>query len=558
MSSDGVGQLLAQFRQSLLTQDSDLLTFKDTELGSLSPKIPPQSKLKLSNVLEVVRDKAQHYPSEIVLRDVGTVQHIGNGVATLSGLWQVSTDEIVNFPQKIQGLVLNLDHDTVDVILLGPDEGIRGGDVVLASGERLQVPVGPMLAGRVLDALGKPIDGRGLIIGADRMPVDRPAPGVVERSPVNQPLYTGAKIIDALFPIGRGQRELIIGDRQTGKTTLAVDTILSQAETDVYCVYVAVGQKKSSTLRVIDTLRRAGALEYTTVIVSSPDDPPAMRYLAPYTGCTMAEYMVHEINRDALVVFDDLSKHANAYRELSLLLRRPPGREAYPGDIFYLHARLLERACKLNDQLGGASLSALPIAEIQRGNLSAYIPTNLISITDGQIVLDTQLFNKGILPAIDAGRSVSRVGSAAQVQAMRDVAGDIRLVLAQYEEVAHFARFGAQVDEATQRQIQHGQRLQAVLAQPAHQPKSLGEQVVLLFAASHGYLDHIAPGQIAAFDDRLIQYLQEQYPEIIPQITRRGHFTDPMTQTLNKALDAFIDTQNDGEKIHENDHDNYS
>jgi F-type H+-transporting ATPase subunit alpha len=475
--------------------------------------------------------------------DVGTVQYIGNGVATLSGLPHARTDELVDFSTGVQGMILNLDHDRLDVILLGPEEGIQGGDLVTATGERLRVPVGPNLLGRVVNPLGDPLDARGPVDTEALHYLERDAPGVAERAPVDEPLHTGCKIVDALIPIGRGQRELIVGDRQTGKTTLAVDAILNQRDTGVLCVYVAVGQKKSSTLSVIETLRRGGALETTIVVTASPDDPPALRYLAPYAGCTMAEYLVHQ-GQDVLIVYDDLSKHADAYRELSLLLRRPPGREAYPGDIFYLHSRLLERACKLIPFPGGeeseesrGSLTALPIAETRQGNLSAYIPTNLISITDGQIMLDADMFNHGVKPAVSAGLSVSRVGGAAQTSAMRDVVGNLRLELAQFEEVARFARFGTEVGEATKQQIRRGERLQAVLTQPAHNPLSLASQVVILLAATSGLLDDIPPGSVPDFEARLLARVETEHPGLLQQINRTGELTEETRQLLRALFE---------------------
>ena len=383
--------------------------------------------------------------------------------------------------------------------------------------------------------MGEPLDEHGAIEAADYRYLEQPAPGIVEREPVTQPLQTGWKIIDALVPIGRGQRELIVGDRQTGKTTLAVDAILNQVDdTEVACVYVAIGQKKTSTLAVIETLRQAGAMAYTTVVISSPNDPPALRYLAPYTGCTVGEFLMQE-GRDVLIIYDDLTKHADAYRELSLLLRRPPGREAYPGDIFYLHSRLLERAAKLNPAVGGGSLTALPIVETQRGMLSAYIPTNLISITDGQIVLETDLFNRNIKPAVNAGRSVSRVGGAAQAPAMRKLAGALRLELSQYEEVARFARIGAEVDETTQQQLRRGQQLQALLVQPAHQPRSLALQVAALLAITEGYFDTLLPGQVAHFEDALVQRIAAEHPAMVAQLNRTG-------ELLPEIREAFLHT----------------
>jgi F-type H+-transporting ATPase subunit alpha len=480
--------------------------------------------------------------------DVGTVQHIGNGVATLSGLPHARTDELVDFPTGVQGMILNLDHDFIDVILLGPEEGIQGGDLVTATGERLRTPVGENLLGRVVNPLGEPLDEDGPVEAADLHYLERDAPSIVEREPVDKPLHTGWKIVDALIPVGRGQRELIVGDRQTGKTTLAVDAILNQQEEeeDVACVYVAIGQKKSSTLAVTETLRRRGAMNHTIVVTASPDDPSALRYLAPYAGCTMAEYLMHQ-GRDVLIVYDDLSKHADAYRELSLLLRRPPGREAYPGDIFYLHSRLLERACKLassppqaggTEEGQGGSLTALPIVETKQGNLSAYIPTNLISITDGQIMLDADLFNRGVKPAINAGLSVSRVGGAAQTEVMRNVVGNLRLELAQFEEVARFARFGTEVDEATKRQIRRGERLRAVLTQPAHHPLPLAAQVVILLAAMEGLLDRIPPEDVPAFETQLLARVKDRHPGLLQQINRTGELTDETRQLLGTFFES--------------------
>lgn len=493
----------------------------------------------LAHLLRLIRQVSDSYQNQVQLLDVGTVQHIGNGVATLSGLRQVGVDELVTFVTGVQGLMLTLDHDQVHAILLGSDEGVHGGDLVVAAGKRLRIPVGVDLVGRVLNPLGQPLDGLGPLESSGEYLLERNAPDIVERKPVNQPLYTGLKIIDALFPIGRGQRELIIGDRQTGKTSLAIDTILNQKDSDVQCVYVAIGQKRSSTLASIQTLRDAEALAYTTVIVSGPDDPPALRYLAPYAGCSIAEYLTHQLGYDTLVIYDDLNRHADAYRELSLLLRRPPGREAYPGDIFYLHARLLERACKLIPERGGGSLSALPIVEVQRGNISAYIPTNLISITDGQIVLDTDLFNKGIKPAVDIGRSVSRVGGAAQTPAMRRVAGNIRLELAQFEEVARFARFGTDLDEATQQQIRRGQRLQALLAQPVHQPMSQACQVVILFAAAAQRLEKIPVDQVRSYELQLLTYFKDRHPRLLKVIEQGGEISPEIEAQLEDALDRF-------------------
>ena len=516
----------------------------------------PRTRPNISSLLEAIHEQTGRVPHQVRFHDVGTVQHIGNGVATLSGLPRARTDELVTFPTGVQGLILNLDRARIDVILLGPDEDIQGGDLVTDTGRRLRVPVGQKLLGRVVNPLGEPLDERGSIDAAESHYLERDAPGIIERAPVNEPLQTGLKIVDALIPIGRGQRELIVGDRQTGKTTLAVDAILNQRDSGVECVYVAIGQKKSTTLAVIETLRNEGALPYTIVVVSSPDDPPALRYLAPYAGCTMAEFLMHK-GHDVLIVYDDLSKHADAYRELSLLLRRPPGREAYPGDIFYLHARLLERACKLappsslprggkEGGLSGGSLTALPIVEMQRGNLAAYIPTNLISITDGQLVLDAELFNRGLKPAVNVGRSVSRVGGAAQTTAIRAVTGKLRLELSQFEEVARFARFGTEVDEATQRQIRRGERLRAVLSQPAHRPLSLAAQVVVLLAATEGYLDDIALEDVPNLEKGLLAHLGSAHPEIDQQINRTGELTTETREALTTTIASYRTTWLEG------------
>jgi len=491
----------------------------------------PQVQPDIPSLLQVLREQAGQLVSQVRFHDVGTVQRIGDGVSTLSGLPGARTDELVVFPTGAQGMILNLDHELIDVILLGPDEGIQGGDLVTASGERLRVPVGHDLLGRVVNPLGEPLDGHGPVNAAGFHYLERDAPGIIEREPVHEPLHTGLKIVDALVPIGRGQRELIIGDRQTGKTTVAVDAIINQRNTGVLCVYVAIGQKKSSTLAIIETLRAHDALSYTIVVVSSPVGPPALRYLAPYAGCTMAEFLMYE-GRDVLIVYDDLSKHADTYRELSLLLRRPPGREAYPGDVFYLHARLLERACKLSAEAGGGSLTALPIVETQRGHISAYIPTNLISITDGQIVLDTELFNRGFKPAVNVGQSVSRVGGAAQTAAMRAVARHLRLELAQFEEVARFARFGTEVDEATQRQIRRGERLRAALKQPPHCPLSLAAQISILLAAVEGVLDDVPPEDVPAFESGLLARFETEHPGLYHQINRSGELTEEARQAL--------------------------
>jgi len=493
---------------------------------------------KIIRLMTTLEEKSSSLSSQVHFRDVGTVQQIGNGVATVSGLPKVSIDEIVTFPTGVEGMALNLEQKRVDLIMLGSDKGIRGGDLVQATGNRLRIPVGSAFLGRVIDPLGNPLVKDNPIEVSEYRYLSRMAHGVIERSPVNESLFTGTKLIDVLFPIGRGQRELILGDRQTGKTTLAIDAILSQRHSDVRCIYVAIGQKKSSTLSVIQTLRNHDMLDRTAVIISSPDDQPALRYLAPYAGMTLAEYFLDQ-GMDVLVVFDDLTKHADAYRELSLLLRRPPGREAYPGDIFYLHSRLLERACKLDQSQGGGSITALPIATTQNGNISGYIPTNLISITDGQIVLDTNLFNQGQKPAIDIGRSVSRVGGAAQKPAIRSLVGDLKLELSQYQEVEHFTRFGTEVDEATRKQIKKGQRILAVLKQKPHEPISFAGTVVILYALNHGYLDRIPIRQMAKFKTNIASHFTEHETKLMSEIEKEGELTDPIKEQLTRALDFF-------------------
>lgn len=535
-------ELIEQAENLPLSAD-DVIRDAGAEVDDHEP-LPDMDVGYLASLLE---ERIDFLEGRVYLRDVGTVQQIGNGVATLSGLLWARSDELVTFATGVQGMVLNLDHDRVDVILLGSEQGISGGDLVTTTGRRLLVPVGPELLGRVVNPLGEPLDGLGPIQAAARHFLERDAPGIVQRTPVHEPMYTGLKVVDALLPLGRGQRELIAGDRKTGKTAIAVDAILRQRGTDVLCVYVSIGQKRSSALAVVETLRNSGALEHTIVVMASPDDPPALRYLAPYAACTMAEYLMYEHRRDLLIVYDDLSKHADSYREMSLLLRRPPGREAYPGDIFYIHARLLERAAKLNEEAGGGSLTALPIIELQRGNVSAYIPTNLISITDGQIILDTDLFNREIKPAVDVGRSVSRVGGTAQVRAMRDVAENLRLELSQFEEVARFARFGTEVEEETQRQIDRGQRLQAIFTQPVHQPLSLAQEVVILFAANEGYIDDIAPDRLDLYQRELLGHFHRELPALLQQIDREGELTDEIRNRLHEGISELSDYWAEGE-----------
>jgi len=499
-------------------------------------KSSPQREVK--SLVKTLTERSATISTRVRFRDVGTVQHIGNGIASVSGLPNVSIDEIVVFPTGVEGMALNLEQKQVDLIMLGSENNIRGGDLVQATGKRLQVPVGSQLLGRIVDPLGNPLDGNQTLDFSELRYFSKIAPGVIKRSPVNEPLYTGTKIIDMLFPIGRGQRELILGDRQTGKTTLAIDAIVSQKHSDVRCIYVAIGQKKSSALAAIETLKEHGVFSKTIVVMSSPDDQPALRYLAPYTGMTMAEYFLDQ-GLDVLIVFDDLTKHADAYRELSLLLRRPPGREAYPGDIFYLHSRLLERACKLDEEHGGGSITALPIASTQSGNIATYIPTNLISITDGQIMLNTELFNQDRKPAIDIGRSVSRVGGAAQKPAMRELVGNLKLELSQYEEVEHFTRFGTEVDEATSRQIEKGKRILSVLKQKPKQPFSFPMTVIILYALNHGYLDDVIPEEIGDYQEQLGTSVFQKELKLLNEIETEGQLTDSITQQMNKVLKMF-------------------
>ena len=534
-------QLLESFSKRLDTE-LQATTERDAFISRAKQKVEGvhqnNRQKRIVGLVDTMMETSKQRTSGVRFLDVGTVQHIGNGVATVSGLPNVSMDEIVLFPTGVEGMALNLEKKRVDLIMLGSENGIRGGDLVKATGARLHVPVGSQLLGRVIDPLGNPLDRNEPIEPSDMRFFSRMAPGIIERSPVKQPLITGTKTIDALFPIGRGQRELVIGDRQTGKTTLAVDAILSQKNSDVRCIYVAIGQKKSSTLAVIEKMREHGVLSNTSVIISSSDDQPALRYLAPYTGMTMAEYFLDQ-GLDVLIVFDDLSKHANAYRELSLLLRRPPGREAYPGDIFYIHSKLLERACKLDPESGGGSITAIPIATTQSGNISAYIPTNLISITDGQIVLDTDLFNQGQKPAIDIGRSVSRVGGAAQRPAMRTLVGNLKLELSQFQEVEHFTRFGTEVDESTRRQIEKGQRIIKVFNQKPNVPFPFPITIAVLYALNTGTMDPIPLWQIADYEQELVEYVISHENKLLHNIEKEGQLTDIIIEELDQVLSNF-------------------
>lgn len=517
---------------------------RDAFLSRVKEQVEKNREIKSSktidDIVDTLSEKSNLISPKVKFKDVGTVHHIGDGVATVSGLPNVCIDEIVSFPTGVEGMALNLERKHVDLIMLGSEKDIRGGDLVQATGKRLKVPVGSALLGRIIDPLGNPLDTDEPIEASEFRHFSKIAPNVIERSPVNESLFAGTKIIDALFPIGRGQRELILGDRQTGKTTLAVDAILAQKGSGVRCIYVAIGQKKSSTLSVIQTIQKYDMLDKTAVIMSSPEDQPALRYLAPYTGMAIAEYFLDQ-GLDTLIVFDDLSKHANAYRELSLLLRRPPGREAYPGDVFYLHSRLLERACKLDEEHGGGSITALPIATTQNGNISAYIPTNLISITDGQLVLDTDLFNQGQKPAIDIGRSVSRVGSAAQRPAMRKLVGNLKLELSQFKEVEHFTRFGTEVDLATQQQIEKGNRILSILKQKPNQPYTFSTTIIVLFALNQGYLDQIPISLIEDYEQAVIEHFRKKETKLLGDITREGNLTDEINSAIHHSLSVFTD-----------------
>ncbi len=469
---------------------------------------------------------------------VGTVLQVGDGVARIYGLRDVAVSELLEFPGGVMGMALNLEEDNVGAIILGEDRDIKEGDTVKRTGRIIEVPVGEGLIGRVVNAIGQPIDDGGPLVSTSTRLLETMAPGVVDRQPVKEPMYTGIKSVDSMLAIGRGQRELIIGDRQTGKTAVAIDTILNQKGQDVYCFYVAIGQKASTVRQVVETLKTYGAMEYTTVVAAPASDPAALQYLAPYAGCAMAEYF-RDSGRHALIIYDDLSKQAVAYRQVSLLLRRPPGREAYPGDVFYLHSRLLERAAKLSNEKGGGSLTALPIIETQAGDVSAYIPTNVISITDGQIFLETDLFNSGIRPAINIGVSVSRVGGAAQIKAMKQVAGRMKLELAQYREVQAFAQFASDLDRATQRQLARGQRLTELLKQPQYAPMPVEKQVISIFAATNGYLDDLPVEQVQAFEKGLLAYVDENYPDIPLGITTTKALSEEAMESLKKAIEAF-------------------
>src|SRR5450759_3374216 len=470
--------------------------------------------IKAEEISKIIRDQIGSYAVDVDVAEVGTVVSVGDGIGRVHGVENTMAGEMLEFPHGIYGIALNLEEESVGVVLLGDFTQIREGDTVKRTGRIISVPVGPELVGRVVNALGQPIDGKGPIVSKTSMPIERIAPGVVDRSPVKEPLQTGLKAIDAMVPIGRGQRELIIGDRQTGKTAVAVDTIINQKGKDVICIYVAIGQKKSTVAQVVRTLEEYGSMDYTIVVSASASEAAPLQYLAPYAGAAMGEYFMDN-GKHALIIYDDLSKHAQAYREISLLLRRPHGREAYPGDVFYLHSRLLERAAKLSDEKGGGSLTALPIIETQAGDVSAYIPTNVISITDGQIFLETDLFHSGVRPAINVGISVSRVGGSAQVRSMRSVSGTLRLDLAQYRELAAFAQFGSDLDKVTQAQLNRGRRLVEILRQGQYQPMRVGHQTASVFAGVKGFLDNLAVEAVRPFETELHKAMLDEHADLV-------------------------------------------
>ncbi|MFB3061972.1 MAG: F0F1 ATP synthase subunit alpha [Candidatus Binatia bacterium] len=491
-----------------------------------------------AEISRIIKQQIQDYDKGVQIEEVGTVLSTGDGIARIYGLQNAAAGELLSFPHGVYGMVLNLEEDNVGVALLGETHLIKEGDTAKRTGKITEVPVGKALVGRVINPLGEPIDGRGPIEATENRRIELKAPGIVARQPVKEPLQTGLKAIDAMIPIGRGQRELIIGDRQTGKTAVVIDTIINQKGGDVTCIYVAVGQKRSTVAQVVDKLRQYGAMDYTVVVSASASEPAPLQYIAPYSGCTIGEH-IRDNGGHALVIYDDLSKHAVAYRQLSLLLRRPPGREAYPGDIFYLHSRLLERAAKMNDALGGGSLTALPIIETQAGDVSAYIPTNVISITDGQIYLETDLFYSGVRPAINVGLSVSRVGGAAQIKAMKQVAGGLRLDLAQYREMAAFAQFGSDLDQVTQRQIARGSRLVEILKQGQYEPMPIAKQILIIYVGTNGFVDHLPVEAIKKYEEELIAFVEAKAPDLFDEILKRREITDEIKGKINKILEDF-------------------
>ena len=505
--------------------------------------------IQAAEISAILKEQIANFGNEAEVAEVGQVLSVGDGIARVYGLDNCQAGELVEFPGGIVGMALNLETDNVGVVIFGDDRTIKEGDTVKRTGSIVDVPIGPGLLGRVVDGLGNPIDGKGPIDSTERSRVDVKAPGIIPRKSVTEPMQTGLKAIDSLIPIGRGQRELIIGDRQTGKTAVAIDAILNQKTANagddeskkLYCIYVAIGQKRSTVAQIVKTLEDNGAMEYSVVVAATASDPAPMQYLAPYTGCTIGEWF-RDNGKHALIVYDDLSKQAVAYRQMSLLLRRPPGREAYPGDVFYLHSRLLERAAKMNDELGGGSLTALPIIETQAGDVSAYIPTNVISITDGQIFLETDLFYSGIRPAVNVGLSVSRVGSAAQIKAMKQVAGSIKLELAQYREMAAFAQFASDLDAATQRLLARGERLTELLKQPQYSPLPVEEQVVAIFAGVNGFLDTVPVTSVTRFEEGLMSQVRGNHGDLLADIREKREVTSETSDKLKAAIEAYAKT----------------
>jgi F-type H+-transporting ATPase subunit alpha len=498
--------------------------------------------IKANEINEIIRAQIENFDASMTVNEVGTVIKVGDGIAEIHGLEKVMAGELLEFPHEVRGLALNLEEDKVGAVLFGDFQTIREGDEVKRTGRIMSVPVGEAMIGRVVDALGNPIDGKGEIITEEFNPIERIAPGIIDRQPVGEPLQTGLKAIDAMVPIGRGQRELIIGDRQTGKTAVAIDTIINQKGKDVICVYVAIGQKASTVAQVVKKLEDYGAMDFTIVVSATASDPAAMQFLAPYAGVAIGEYF-RDNGRHALTIYDDLSKQAAAYREISLLLRRPPGREAYPGDVFYLHSRLLERAAKMSDARGGGSLTSLPIIETQAGDISAYIPTNVISITDGQIFLEADLFNSGIRPAINVGNSVSRVGGAAQVKAMKQVAGTLRIDLAQYRELAAFAQFGSDLDKSTQNQLERGKRLTEILKQGQYKPMEVENQVITIWAATNGLVDDVAVEDLQRFNSELLDFLKNSHPAFMETLRTKKSIDDELKASLRESIEDFKSTR---------------
>lgn len=495
-------------------------------------------EIKADEISKIIQRKIEGYKTEVDIKEVGTVTYVGDGIARIYGLDRVMYNELLEFPQEVYGVALNLEEDSVGSVLLGEGHLVKEGDLVKRTHRIMQVPAGPALIGRVVNPLGIPLDEKGPIKTDINMVVERLAPGVVDRLPVKEPLQTGIKAIDTMIPIGRGQRELIIGDRQTGKTAIAIDTIINQKDMGVVCVYVAIGQKNSTIAYVIKVLEDYGAMDYSIVVAAHASDPSPLQYLAPYSGCAMGEYF-RDNGQHALLIYDDLSKHAAAYREISLLLRRPPGREAYPGDVFYLHSRLLERAAKYNDKHGGGSLTALPIIETQAGDVSGYIPTNVISITDGQIYLEPELFNAGIRPAINVGISVSRVGGHAQVKAMKQVAGKLRLDLAQYRELVTFAQFGTELDKASQAQLDRGERLTEVLKQDQYAPLPVEKQILIIYAGNRGFLDEFEVEQIKEYEEKLYEFFEKEQATLLKKIAEKSEISADMDEAISSALKEF-------------------